>query len=426
MIKNSSTIVKDSTYLVYVKHVRQNKESSARGSGGISVLIHDKLMNTGLVKRIFHKFMECVVLYVDKYLFSGDKDIIMIFVYVSPEKSPFDESNRVNGIEDLSEKLTIISSDYPDAHLLLAGDFNARTKDIDDFIINDDIEHIFEKVVDYPHDNFNLPRKSKNMLLLNKFGQSLIELCCTRSVHILNGRINGDLSGDYTCFANDGKSIVDYIVVSTQLFKNVKCFNVENVEFSDHFPLVCKLEFETDKCLNNNFESHNAGNEIHQQYKWNETLKDDFLHNFLTTFNTYFNSMGFPLTNIENELEKFQKCFYKSAGNMKKKCLYNDNYSLKNPAWWNEECQRLKQLRLYSLRKYRNCNKNDNFLQYKIVRNKFQAKCKQSLLNLERENRSKLVRFRKNAKTFWNLIRTPTKRYDKSSNVSYKEWVDHF
>ena len=134
-------------------YVQQNKKSSARGSGGISVLIHDKLMNTFLVKRIFHKFMECVVLYVDKYLFSGDKNIIMIFVYVSPEKSPFYESNRVNGIEDLSEKLTIISSDYPDAHLLHAGDFNARTKDIDDFIINDDIEHIFENVVDYPHDN---------------------------------------------------------------------------------------------------------------------------------------------------------------------------------------------------------------------------------------------------------------------------------
>ena len=190
--------------------------------------------------------------------------------------------------------------------------------------------------------------------------------------------------------------------------------------------MVCKLEFETDKCLKNNFESHNAGNEIHQQYKWNETLKDDFLNNFLTTFNTYLNSMGFPLTNIENELEKFKECLYKSAGNMKKKCLYNDNYSLKKPVWWNEECQRLKQLRLYSLRKYRNSNKNDDFLQYKIVRNKFKAKCEQSRLNLERENRSKLVPFRKNAKTFWSLIRTPTKRYDKSSNVSYKEWVDHF
>ena len=99
---------------------------------------------------------------------------------------------------------------------------------------------------------------------------------------------------------------------------------------------------------------------------------------------------------------------------------------LKKPAWWNEECQRLKQLRLYSLRKYRNSNKNDDFLQYKIMQNKFKAKCKQSRLNLERENRSKLVRFRKNAKTFWSLIRIPTKRHDKSSNISYKEWVDHF
>ena len=44
---------------------------------------------------------------------------------------------------------------------------------------------------------------------------------------------------------------------------------------------------------------------------------------------------------------------------------------------------------------------------------------------LELENRSKVVRFRKNAGTFCSLIRTPTRKHNKSSNVSNKDWVDH-
>ena len=45
----------------------------------------------------------------------------------------------------------------------------------------------------------------------NRFGLSLIDLCCIYAVHVLNGRFSSDAKGHFTCIANNGASIVDYI-----------------------------------------------------------------------------------------------------------------------------------------------------------------------------------------------------------------------
>ena len=79
---------------------------------------------------------------------------------------------------------------------IIAGDLNARVSDFLDYIPEDNVDCIFNKDVDYPGDTFCLPRKSRNTEY-NNFGLSLIELCCTRDIHILNGRYS-DSYGSYT------------------------------------------------------------------------------------------------------------------------------------------------------------------------------------------------------------------------------------
>ena len=44
------------------------------------------------------------------------------------------------------------------------------------------------------------------------------ELRKTYGIHILNGRSPGDTEGEITCTANDGYSIVDYFIASSNLF----------------------------------------------------------------------------------------------------------------------------------------------------------------------------------------------------------------
>ena len=70
---------------------------------------------------------------------------------------------------------------------------------------------------------------------------------CTHDVHIVNGRLHGDTDGHYTCTANDGKSLVDYVIGSTQLFNYCTDFNIESEDFSDHFPVCCRLTFQSTK-----------------------------------------------------------------------------------------------------------------------------------------------------------------------------------
>ena len=68
---------------------------------------------------------------------------------------------------------------------LIGGDLNARVKDFLDYIEEDDLNYIYNENVPYPGDVFCLKRKSRDCRH-NSFGLSLIDLCCTKDLHILN------------------------------------------------------------------------------------------------------------------------------------------------------------------------------------------------------------------------------------------------
>ena len=149
---------------------------------------------------------------------------------------------------------------------MICGDLNSRTKDFQDFIPDDNIEYIFGEN-DYPGDTFNLLRRSQDCEVYNNFGLSLIELCCEYDVHMLNGRLFDDIEGNITCTANDGRSIVDYIIASSNLFELFSTFAVDNYDVSDHFPLKCSLRL----CLKRNAQQNAVNNdELRKLHNINE------------------------------------------------------------------------------------------------------------------------------------------------------------
>ena len=180
-------------------------------------------------------------------------DIVMVFTYIAPERSPIYSFENDNGITLLNEKIFDIKSLYPNAKIIIAGDLNSRTKDFQDFIPDDDTEFIFGET-DYQGDTFNLLRKSQDCHTYNRFGLSLIELCCEYDVHMLNGRLFDDVEGNITGIANDGMSIVDYIIASSNLFEKFSSFTVDNYDVSDHFPLKRSLKL----CLKRNIRQTNV------------------------------------------------------------------------------------------------------------------------------------------------------------------------
>ena len=81
----------------------------------------------------------------------------MYFAYVSPEGSDIystlEEKDRIVKIQNDFETL---QCHYTDCHLLLVGPLNARTKDLLDYLPDDNLSHIFRDT-DYDCSTFCTP-----------------------------------------------------------------------------------------------------------------------------------------------------------------------------------------------------------------------------------------------------------------------------
>ena len=151
----------------------------------------------------------------------------------------------------------------------------------------------------------------------NNIGKQLLEFCKTFSLRILNGRKNGDLLGNFTHYnKSKGQSVVDYGIVSENIFDNIKKFMiVPQSELFDHCKIAIDIANMKDIRSQNNTYRWLTRNKA---FKWTEnsiikfqkafsqteikTLIED-LHSSLPSDN--IDSIGTKLTNILNSAGKF-------------------------------------------------------------------------------------------------------------------------
>ena len=71
---------------------------------------------------------------------------------------------------------------------------------------------------------------------INEYGRKLINLCISTGLRIVNGRLHEDKEiGKYTCIKKRGCSVVDYVIGSSDFFKYIHNFKVnDHTPFSDH------------------------------------------------------------------------------------------------------------------------------------------------------------------------------------------------
>jgi hypothetical protein len=145
--------------------------------------------------------------------------MLYVVTYLPPEGSKAYQGEECNGVILLDEYLKGVKIVYPNHEVFVTGDLNARTQDKLDYIVNECVHYLPCKDW-YICDSFNRPRCSKDVHGdVNLHGRALLQLCCTLDIHIANGRFASDKKGEFTCYANGGKSMVDYTLLSTQLFK---------------------------------------------------------------------------------------------------------------------------------------------------------------------------------------------------------------
>ena len=188
-------------------------------------------------------------------------------VYIEPEGSRYADKDSFSVIE---EKLL----EFGDTPIILLGDFNARTKCLNDFFEYDK----------YNFDSFNSPGDSEvrleNQELLESLGFSqdkenhnngykLVELCENTGILIVNGRVGNDANiGKFTC---KNVSVIDYALASHSLFPYICHFDVLpfNDTFSDiHCPFHVKVRRNNSKSIDVGIIIHdNSGNRIKSNWK---------------------------------------------------------------------------------------------------------------------------------------------------------------
>lgn len=279
------------------------------------------------------------------------KDLIFVFSYVALERSSI-YCDGEDGIHILSNKLTSVLSDYQDVLFVVAGDLYARVHDLQDFIPDDDADHVYNYQTNYPSTSFDMPRNNKHKHI-NKFGHSLIDLCCTHDIHIANGRLDADKDGNYTCTANEGKSVDDYILLSPSLFNCVSEFCICDDDFSDHFPVRCKLSFGT---ANNLSKTGQTKPTIinYSTYRWNESHRATFIETLTRFYDSFYESV--TNDNALLKLTEFMSLLTKAGDSMKVSSSNRIGPTINQPPWWDKHCESAKRVRYKSLRQFRLTN----------------------------------------------------------------------
>ena len=200
--------------------------------------------------------------------------LFCIFVYLKPANSSRNDlTTDKDDFDKLYEKITELRTG---GQLLVLGDLNARTGNLCDLydstsLSNNNYSPDFFYIDSFitPDDlisnNLSELRKNKDVKT-NDYGQKLVNLCKTSGLVICNGRVNGDLDGNFTYVDKKGNSTIDYALVSRELLCNVDSFSVHApTVFSDHNPIILSLKniplhvYSTqDNSFNHNF----------KQYKW--------------------------------------------------------------------------------------------------------------------------------------------------------------
>jgi hypothetical protein len=126
-----------------------------------------------------------------------------------------------------------------DGNIVIMGDLNARTAIEQDYIAQDCDTNLQLYNNYLPEVELLTERSNQDRHKIDDQGKRLLDLCISTGMHILNGRMLGDLMGSLSCFKYTGASRVDYGLTDSEMVPKVMHVKVHDYlnDTSDH----CKI-----------------------------------------------------------------------------------------------------------------------------------------------------------------------------------------
>ena len=171
--------------------------------------------------------------------------MVLCLIYAPPENSNYSDISIFDDIEDNFIDLKFKNEDFD---ICIAGDLNARTAILNDYLEVSDHEN--EYLCNEMSLNSCDIQQSRNNddKVVNNYGNRLLTLFKTLEIFIVNGRLSEDANrGKLTC---NNVSLVDYFICSPSIFTTVSNFEVLDFGplLSDiHCAVTLTLKY---KCLN--------------------------------------------------------------------------------------------------------------------------------------------------------------------------------
>ena len=183
---------------------------------------------------------------------------------------------------------------------------------------------------------------------MNNYGYRMLDFCKCNNLYILNGRTTKDKDkGVCTC---KGVSTIDYFLCSSHIIPLINDFYVDDFSqnLSDaHCPVSLEIELQL-PCEQEHVINHSKRHESERIKLWDETMKDEFLHN--TDLNAFDNinenisCLRLERNITQNEIdciaESFNKFILTSAEKSSGTYKISDqsNASSKPPSWFGRKC----------------------------------------------------------------------------------------
>ena len=331
----------------------------------------------------------------------------MATVYVSPEKSSY----NIDGIEPIYEQLLADVTRYSRlGHIIVQGDFNAYSNVKPDFISYDESNRSNIEDDHYVYDQ-NLPRNNLDPKLINNSGKHLLNLCKETGLRILNGRTIGDLSGKYTCITYNGCSVVDYMLVSTDLLDFVGYFEVHDfTSLSNHCPISCSLMTGFTSQIINKCQLDPLPN----KFIWNQEAVDLYVQNSnsIESKDKFKMFLQTNFTNSDEAVAEFNSILHNNALQSAKlvKKVPIIKLQKKNPKqkpWFSESCRELRN----TVKNYEKLiNKNPQNTEYRHKFYSFRSKLRRLCKFEEKQFKAKICSdlssmCDKNPKRFWDTLK---------------------
>lgn len=280
----------------------------------------------------------------------------------------------VEMIEEIFEKVE--SEDK----LILAGDFNSRIGNMN---------YMEPEIL--LGTNLQSERQSKDTMI-NDRGHLILDVMAKYGMIVLNGRVEGDVPGEYTFVGTGGVSTVDLVWVNIQIAERIKKMEVTGKNLnSDHLALYLQLEgYKQETSDETEIETEDV---YINKYIWEDEKTLAFTNEIenKTTSSTY-TSLQEAIRNVSQNLNLMVKI------NTNKKTLRR----VRKKPWYNNKCITLK----YKMRRaYRKWKKEDTNIQsYLDAKKQYIETVKTEEKNHNEEIQKKLGNV-KNSTEFWNEVR---------------------